>query len=384
MVVLDSADRVAWREANRGFIARGYPIEQTRARLEQRVSLDRRRWAEACEMGWIAALVSPEHGGLGAGPELFADLCEEIGRGLVGDPVAGCALSASVIAEDPALAAQSLLGELIEGSACCAWCVAEDDRTPSAKAISLELELDGDGLVINGSKTYVLDADVADYLLVSARCDGSLRSVVVAADDTGVRITPARGLDLTRSVCRVDFDRVQVTPPAAEWDRSASAVAITRGLLLGGLLVCSDAIGAAERLMEMTVAYALQREVFGRTLASYQAVKHKCADMLCGIEGSRVAAVEAARALGATAGQDGEALAAAARSVHVLGSFAGESCSRTAGDALQLHGGIGFTWEHDLHLYLRRVKADQALFGTVDSHREALGRMTVDDALAAG
>jgi alkylation response protein AidB-like acyl-CoA dehydrogenase len=169
--------------------------------------------------------------------------------------------------------------------------------------------------------------------------------------------------------------------PPADWDRPGSATAVRRGLQLGALLVCSDAIGAAERLMEMTVAYALQREVFGRTLASYQAVKHKCADMLCGIEGSRVAAADAARRL---AGADTEALAAAAASIHVLKSFAGESCSRIAGEALQLHGGIGFTWEHDLHLYLRRIKADQALFGSVGWHRDALGRLTVDGALTAG
>jgi alkylation response protein AidB-like acyl-CoA dehydrogenase len=380
VVVLDSADRVAWREANRGFIARTYPVEQTRARLEHRVSLDRRRWIEACEMGWISALTPSEHGGLGAGPELFADLCEEIGRGLVGEPVAGCALSASVIADDPALAGEPLLGDLIDGSACCAWCVAEDDRAWTADDIALELEPEPDGLAINGTTTYVLDADVADHLLVSARCDGSVRNVVIPADAEGVRVTTARGFDLTRSLCRVDFERVRVKLPA-DWDPSSSAIAVRRGLQLGALLVCSDAIGAAERLMEMTVAYALQREVFGRTLANYQVVKHKCADMLCGIEGSRVAATEAARML---ARADAGALAAAARSIHVLKSFAGESCSRIAGEALQLHGGIGFTWEHDLHLYLRRIKADQALFGPVEWHRDALGRLTVDDALTPG
>jgi alkylation response protein AidB-like acyl-CoA dehydrogenase len=108
MVGLDAADRVAWREANRGFITRRYPIEQTRARFEQPPPLDRARWIAACDMGWIATLVTPERGGLGAGPELFADLCEETGRGLVSDPVAGCALSASVIADDPSLAGDLL------------------------------------------------------------------------------------------------------------------------------------------------------------------------------------------------------------------------------------------------------------------------------------
>jgi alkylation response protein AidB-like acyl-CoA dehydrogenase len=383
VAALDSADRVAWREANRGFIARAYPIEQARARLEQTIPFDRSRWRHACEMGWISGLVSPERGGLGAGPELFADLCEELARGLVGDPVAGCALSASVIADDPSLGSESILDELIDGSACCAWCIAEDDRPWNAGGVSLELQSGPDGFVLSGSKSYVLDADVADHLLVSARSDGSLCNVVIPSDAAGVRITRARGLDLTRSICRVDFDHVQVARPAG-WDRSASSAAVSRGLALGTLLACADAIGAAERLMELTVTYTMQREVFGRVLASYQVVKHKCADMLCGIEGSRVASSEAARELADASGDDARSLVAAARSVHVLKSFAGERCSWIAGEALQLHGGIGFTWEHDLHLYLRRIKADQALFGTVAWHRDALGRMVVEDGLKAG
>jgi alkylation response protein AidB-like acyl-CoA dehydrogenase len=128
---------------------------------------------------------------------------------------------------------------------------------------------------------------------------------------------------------------------------------------VGALLAAADAVGVAARLLEMTVEYAKQRTTFGRTLASYQAVKHKCADMLCWVEGSRTA-VAAAAATGD------------ARAIAVAKAYATEHCARVAGEALQIHGGIGFTWEHDLHLYLRRAKADEAMFGTPDEHYAAL------------
>jgi alkylation response protein AidB-like acyl-CoA dehydrogenase len=331
-------------------------------------------------MGWVAALVPEKLGGLGAGVELFADLAEEVGRGLVGDPFAGCALSAAVIADDPSLREDPLLVRLLEGSACAAWCVAEDDRPWDADEVALALRERDGNQVLKGSKTYVLDADVADVLLVSARSRGVLRNVLVPAAAPGVRISRARGLDLTRSVSRVDFEDVEV-PASAVWDPQASERAIRRGLALGALLACADAIGAAQWLMEATVAYTMQREVFGSVLAGYQAVKHKCADMLCGLEGSRVATLDAARAIGEEAGSDAGPGTAAMRAVHVAKSFAGDACSRIAGDALQLHGGIGFTWEHDLHLYLRRVTADEGLFGSVQWHRDQLGRMAIAGAL---
>jgi alkylation response protein AidB-like acyl-CoA dehydrogenase len=369
---IDPGDRDDWREASRGFIARRYPLARTRAQLEQPAPLDRERWIASCDMGWVGALVPEELGGLGAGVELFADLAEEVGRGLVGDPFAGCALSAAVISDDPSLRENPLLARLFEGSVCAAWCVAEDDRPWDVDEVALALHERDVNQVLRGSKTYVLDADVADVLLVSARSRGVLRNVLVPAAAPGVRISRARGLDLTRSVSRVDFDDVEV-PGSAVWDPQASERAIRRGLALGALLACADAIGAAHWLMEATVAYTMQREVFGSALAGYQAVKHKCADMLCGLEGSRVATADAARALG----EDATSGIAAMRAVHVAKSFAGEACSRTAGDALQLHGGIGFTWEHDLHLYLRRVTADEGLFGSVRWHRDQLGRMAI-------
>jgi alkylation response protein AidB-like acyl-CoA dehydrogenase len=246
----------------------------------------------------------------------------------------------------------------------------------------MRLRPTGDGEVLDGCDPFVLHADAADVLLVSAQAAGEIRNVLVPAGAGGVRVTRARGFDLTRSICRVDFDGVAVPAAPPDWDAEAARQAARRGSELGALLVCADAIGSAQRLMEMTVAYAQSREVFGRALATYQAVKHACADMLCGLEGSREAALDAARRLQDAPG--GLAADDATRSVHVAKSFAAAACSHIAGEALQLHGGIGFTWEHDLHLFLRRIKADEALFGTVAWHRDRLGRDAIAGALADG
>jgi alkylation response protein AidB-like acyl-CoA dehydrogenase len=375
-MALDRADRQAWREANRAFIARSYSVSDLRAGLDEPRVLDRGAWVEACELGWLAAQIDSDHGGLDAGLDVMVDLCEELARGLVGAPFFSNTLSLSVIINDPELLSAVSLDELLGGSRCAAWCVADSDYACTAEDVVLELTAN-EGRQLTGVKQYVLDADLADGFVVSVRDGGQLRNLWVPANTPGVTVTTLGSLDLTRPVSTVAFDRVPVAPPGPSWDQAASRAAIDRGLQLGGLLVSADAIGAADLLMEATVAYVQQREVFGTALANYQAVKHKCADMLCAVEGSREAALAAAKALDSSGPDDADAAIAAARAVHVAKAFAGDQCSRVAGEALQLHGGIGFTWEHDLHLYLRRIKADEMLFGSVRRHRDALGQQTI-------
>jgi alkylation response protein AidB-like acyl-CoA dehydrogenase len=297
------------REATRGFLAREAPPAAVRAGLERPRVLDRAAWARAAEMGWIAALIPEADGGLGSLPD-GAVIAEELGRGLYGGPFLGCALAAAACPE---------LEGLADGKTTAAWC-------------QLQAPAGGDPAHVTGVARRVFDADAADVLVVATP---GATFVVSAAD---ARIEPVAGLDLTRTLCDVTFDAAPAMRVAAADPRP-----------LGALLAAADAVGVAARLLEMTVEYAKQRTTFGRTLASYQAVKHKCADMLCWVEGSRVAVAAAA----ATADD---------RAIAVAKAYATEHCARVAGEALQIHGGIGFTWEHDLHLYLRRAKADQAMF----------------------
>jgi alkylation response protein AidB-like acyl-CoA dehydrogenase len=260
-------------------------------------------------MGWIAALLPEEHGGLGVDLDSAVTIAEELGRGLYGGPFLGCALAAWAWPEIEGLA---------DGERTAAWC----ELAPGEAAAGR----------LSGTARHVFDADAAGVLVV-ATPDGAF--LVDAAD---ARIEPEPALDLTRTISTVTLAGAAATPVAARDPR-----------LLGALLAAADAVGVAARLLEMTVEYAKQRTTFGRTLASYQAVKHKCADMLCDVEGSRAAVT-------AAAAEPSE------RAITIANAYATERCARVAGEALQIHGGIGFTWEHDLHLYLRRAKADQAMF----------------------
>jgi alkylation response protein AidB-like acyl-CoA dehydrogenase len=298
------------REATRGFLAREAPLSAVRASLERPRTLDRAAWARAASMGWIAALLPEEHGGLGVDLTSAVTIAEELGRGLYGGPFLGCALAAWAWPE---------IAGLADGEVTAAWC----ELAPAG---------DDDPARLSGVARHVFDADVADVLVVAA----GGRAYLVAASD--VRVEAERGLDLTRTISTVTLDSAPATPIPAADPRP-----------LGALLAAADAVGVAARLLEMTVEYAKQRTTFGRTLASYQAVKHKCADMLCDVEGSRAAVT-------AAAAEPSE------RAITIAKAYATERCARVAGEALQIHGGIGFTWEHDLHLYLRRAKADEAMF----------------------
>jgi alkylation response protein AidB-like acyl-CoA dehydrogenase len=296
------------REATRGFLSREAPLSAVRAGLEQPRELDRAAWARAAGMGWIAALVPEEHGGLGVDLSNAVTIAEELGRGLYGGPFLGCALAAWAWPE---------IGGLADGETTAAWCALAADAAPAR---------------VSGVARHVFDADVADVLVVTTPRGTFL------VDPEHARVEPEPGLDLTRTIATVTLDSAPATPVSA---RDPGP--------LGALLAAADAVGVAARLLEMTVEYAKQRTTFGRTLASYQAVKHKCADMLCDVEGSRAA-------VAAAAAEPSD------RAITIEKAYATERCARVAGEALQIHGGIGFTWEHDLHLYLRRAKADQAMF----------------------
>jgi alkylation response protein AidB-like acyl-CoA dehydrogenase len=313
------------REATRGFLAREAPLSAVRASLERPRALDRAAWARAASMGWIAALLPEEHGGLGVDLTSAVTIAEELGRGLYGGPFLGCALAAWAWPE---------IAGLADGETTAAWCelapagsVGDDDapRTGGGARNGAPARLTGVG-------RHVFDADVADVLVVATAGGAFL------VDAEHAHVAPEPGLDLTRTISTVTLDDAPATPIAAQDPRP-----------LGALLAAADAVGVAARLLELTVEYAKQRTTFGRTLASYQAVKHKCADMLCDVEGSRAAVTAAAAA-------------PSERAITIAKAYATERCARVAGEALQIHGGIGFTWEHDLHLYLRRAKADEAMF----------------------
>ena len=272
----------------------------------------------------------------------------------------------SAISRDgsPSLQAAVLPG-LADGSASATWALAESGGSWDPDLVRATAICDGDDYVLNGLKTAVQDAGSVTWLLVTAELGGVPTSFLVERSDGGLSIRRQKVLDESRSLYEVRLEDVRV--PASH--RLTGGQAAARWLCdAAAVLTCADDLGVGERLLEMTVDYVKVREQFDRPIGSFQAIKHKCTDMRILVQGARAATYYAAMAIDAGTSD-------ASRAASVAKSFTSEGMSRLAGEALQAHGGIGFTWEHDLHLYLRRAKTDEALYGDTPAHQERLVTM---------
>jgi alkylation response protein AidB-like acyl-CoA dehydrogenase len=344
-------EQAALREVSRGMLAVSCPPQLVRFLAVAGTDVDDKLWRRGAELGWIGLAVPEEHDGAGQG---LVELClaaEEIGRAAAAGPFTDGALIALALARH---GQPELVPALAAGDLKASW----------AHHGSVAASYDGDDLVLGGRATAVQAAAAANWLLVTAGSDRGRRLVLVERERTTVE--SRRTLDETRRWYDVVLDGLRV--PAAD---VVTADEAEIGWLTdaGAVLTAADSLGVGERLLEMTVAYVKVREQFGRPLGSFQSVKHKVADMLTTLKGARAATYYAAMALDA-----GVAEAAAASSA--AKAFTGQGVAALAGEALQAHGGIGFTWEHDLHLYLRRAKVNEMLYGSAAEHYERLVSLT--------
>jgi alkylation response protein AidB-like acyl-CoA dehydrogenase len=356
-----SEEQRALRDVSRALLADHCTSAQVRE-MTGGADADAKLWELGTGLGWTGLAVPDEHGGSGAGLVELALVAEELGRAAARGPFIATALAGLAVARhgSPELRALALPA-LADGSATAAWAVAESGGWLSPAA-SLTRAGDGDAFVLSGRKTLAQDAGSAAWLLVSATADGEPAVVVVQREAPGVRIRRQQALDLTRNLYEVVLDAVWV--PAGR-RLLGGAAAVKELLSAAAVLTSADALGAGTRLLEMTVEHAKVRVQFGQPIGGFQAVKQKCAEMLMTTQGTRAAVYYAAMALDA-------ATADACEAASTAKAFTSDGISRLAGEALQVHGGIGFTWEHDLHLFLRRIKADEQLYGDAAVHRERL------------
>ncbi|MFE6509459.1 acyl-CoA dehydrogenase family protein [Nocardioides sp. NPDC057767] len=344
------------RSAVRDLLADRTPIDSVLTRSDQAEAFDaaaREVWSSLVDELGIAALAVPEEfGGAGATWLEVATVLEELGRGVIDVPFFTSAVLATALAQE--VGAVELVGELASGAAVGAvvW--------PFASPLAPVPELTWDGQVLSGSVKTVAGALEATHLLVPTS-DG-----LVLVEAARAQITPTPSLDMTRRVADIVFDHVegQMIVARAELDRG-----LERAAQLGGALLASEQLGIAERMLEMTVDYLKQRRQFGRTLGSYQALKHRLADLWTAIAQARAVARYAA----ACAGSSDEGVAA---DLPVASAMAQAVCSEVAllaaEESVQMHGGIGFTWEHPAHLYLKRARADALAMGSPAWYRGEL------------
>ncbi|MFJ1968160.1 acyl-CoA dehydrogenase family protein [Streptomyces sp. NPDC087903] len=319
----------------------------------------------AAELGLQGLAVPEEYGGSGFGYVELGIVFEEAGRALLGGPYfATVALAAEALLRcHDERARADLLPGIAAGSTVATLALTEDGGRWDERGIGLTATGGPDGWRLTGVKTYVPDGHLADLLLVAARTPSGISLLAVDAGAQGLVRTPLATLDQTRKQARVEFTD---TPARLLGTEGTAWPVLERTLATASVLLAAEQAGGAAAALDAAVGYARIRVQYGRVIGSFQGIKHKCADMLVEIESARSAAYGGLWAL--EAGDETEIAVAAA----LAQTFCSEAFTKVAGDNIQVHGGIGFTWEHPAHLYFKRAKSSEVLLGTPSYHRELL------------
>jgi alkylation response protein AidB-like acyl-CoA dehydrogenase len=330
---------------------------------------DRGWWQRGAELGWTSLLVDERRGGgsvSGAGLRDLALVAEEMGAMVSPGPLLATNVVAQTLSREASeeLASHVLPG-LLSGQSVAAWCVAEPGRDITADGMTMQVRRDGADFILDGVKGPVEAGGQADWFLATATGPEGLSQFLVPSSAPGLRITPLNGLDLVRRHAEIGFDGVRVPSSAVVGVLGGAAQSLEAQLQTALVLQCAEMVGATDRVFDFTVQYAFDRSSFGRALASYQALKHRFADMKLWLESAHAITVDATRAVQSGAPDAGEV-------ARIAKAYVGERCPELIQDCIQMHGGIGVTWEHDLHLYLRRVVVDRQTYGDPMQHREHL------------
>ncbi len=355
------------RDSVRGFLSDKAPMTRVREVMETETGYDPELWGEMAGLGLPAMHIPEEYGGAGFSYFELGIVLEELGRALTPSPM----FSSIVLGANLLLLAgseeqkQAHLPGLAAGETTVAVAIVEPGGDWDAASITATAAADGGDVVLNGSKSYVVDGHTAHTIIVAARDqDGGVGFYLVDGHAPGVTRTRLETLDMTRKQAAIELAAVRV--PQANRLAGGGAAVLSQLYDLAAVGLAFEQVGGAQRCMEMAVAYAKDRMQFGRPIGSFQAIKHKCADMLVAVESAKSTAYHAGWA--ATADADELRIAAP-----LAKSYCSESYFRIAGDSIQVHGGIGFTWEHDAHLYFKRAKSSQLMLGDPASWRAALG-----------
>ncbi len=367
-----SAEQEEFRSNLRRFLTDRAPTKEARRLMETEAGWERDGWrALNAELGLTAVRIPEAYGGHGFGFGEHCIVLEEMGRALLCAPyfattvlAAGAILNAGTEAQK-----QALLPGIASGDTVAALASTEDNGIWEGAATTLTATPSGAGYRLTGHKSFVLDGHTADLIVVLARAPGTsgetgLSFFTVPGNAAGLTRRALKTMDPTRKLARLEFQDVEA---ALLGEAGAAAAPFRRTMTEAAVCLANEMVGGAERLREDALAYAMMRMQFGRPIASFQSMKHKQADMLLEVELAKSAAYYAAAAL-----DDGDADVAAIASL--AKACASDTYMQTAIHAVQIHGGIGFTWDNDTHLWFKRAKSSEVLFGDASHHRELMMR----------
>jgi alkylation response protein AidB-like acyl-CoA dehydrogenase len=363
------------RKSARDFLADESPMTYVRKMMEDDRGFTDAQWKKMAELGWMGLVLPEAYGGSGLN---FVDLVvvlEEMGRAVLPGPYFSTVVLGGVALVEGGSEAQKkeLLPKLAAGETRATLAQLEPNARWDAEGIEAEAKKDGGGYKLSGTKLFVPDAHTADLLIVAARAPGSKGSegvslFLVDARGKGVKTTLLKTMDQTRKLCEVVLDDVRVPGDAVLGTPGAGWKLLDRIVDRGKVGLCAEMCGGAQRVLEMSVEYAKVREQFGKPIGSFQAIQHKCANMLVEVESSKSATYYAAWAV---ANDVAEAPLAAA----MAKAYTSDAYRHTAGEGIQIHGGIGFTWEHDMHIYFKRAKSSEVTFGDATWNREIVAQL---------
>ena len=368
MTAVDSPERALFTSTTQAFLQKEAPLRYVRELHAAGASFDAAWWRRAAELGWTGLLVPEDLGGGSVSGNGVADLAmvaEQLGKTVAPGPLLPVSIVLAALVDGSERQAHAATIEsLMSGETVASWAVCEPGRGWAPLDPSVTATKTDSGYRIDGTKDRVEAGAQSSLLLVVARSgrgDSEVRQFLVPTDAPGVRVVPRQSVDLVKQYARVHFDGVLVDEFAAVGSAAETAALIDRQSQIAQVLQCAEVVGILQTVFDFTVQWSLDRHTFGRPLASYQALKHRFADMKLWLEACRATTAAAVADVAARSPEAG-------LSASIAKSYVGEMAGQIVQGCVQMHGGIGVTWEHDLHLYLRRVALYRSMFGTPEEH----------------
>jgi alkylation response protein AidB-like acyl-CoA dehydrogenase len=360
----------------RDFIAKECPMTGVRKLMADETGFSPELWKKMAELGWLGLVFPEEYGGTGMNFRDLTILLEEMGRTVLPSPFVSTLLLVGmpILAFGTKEQKNEILPKIAKGEIVCTLAALEEDGDWWADSIKVRADRRGDQYVINGTKLFVPDAKVANYILIAARTkrtenpeEGITLFLLDTKEAWGILTTPLKNMDETRKLWEVTFMNVPVPAKNIVGELHQGWSIMKQIALYTTAALCAEMVGAGEKAFEMTVSYLKERIAFGVPIGSFQALQHRAADLVIGLEYARSLMEWAAEAVK----EDDPDVTVA---VSMAKSFCGDTCKKVVAEGIQMHGGIGFTWDHDMHLYFKRVWSSDAAFGDSQYHRELVAK----------
>src|SRR5438876_66390 len=360
------------KHSAREFFARECEPERVRELMETDTAHDDKLWQSIADQGWTGLIIPEEHGGLGLGLVELAVVAEEMGRACLPGAFLSTLTAAALVERAGSLEQRAkYLEPIAAGELKATIAFLEEGANWEMDEIKLKATREGGNFQLSGRKLFVPDAGIADLLICVARDGDGLALLPVERGAEGLSVKAMPSMDGTRKLHEVAFEGVTVAEADVFGADGDARGGLGGALEVGCVALCAEMVGGMQWVLDRTVEYAKTRQQFGRAIGSFQAVQHQCADMLLMTESARSATYYAAWAL--TAGDSSASVA-----VSMAKAYCSDAYREVGNHGIQVHGGIGFTWEHDLQLYYKRSKASEVMFGDATFHRERIARIIVD------